>query len=479
MARTISVLETIRVAADTAATYNVHGWVHAVRKHGKMTFIDLRDHDQNLLQVVLRQNGDKLNREDTVTIEGRIVSRPVKMFNPELKTGKIEFIGEVITIHNKCKELPIPVDGDGRDINEELRLRYRYLDLRRPRMQQNIRTRAAIMRGMRHSLDSAGLVEIETPILTQSTQEGARDFVVPSRFHKGKYYALPQSPQQYKQLLMTAGFEGYYQIARCFRDEALRSDRGFEFTQLDMELSWGSEEDVIEAVEGVLLAALHQSEAATRLRHQELGVAHGLEENTRDTLFPVYTYEQAMKEFGTDKPDIRTEVEKTDGTLAFCWITRFPMFESVKKTEFNPTTSKSPWTFMHNPFSMPIAEHREWHLKGENIGEIKAYQYDLVCNGLELGSGSVRAHSREILEATYKVMGYSKEETEASVGHMLEAFDLGTPPHAGFAVGIDRLAMLICGETSMKEVIPFPMTSSGKVSVMEAPSEVDFKAMGW
>jgi aspartyl-tRNA synthetase len=470
--------------------WEVKGWVNAKRSHGKFTFIDIRDNEGNILQAFLGKGFEELNREDVVSLVGKVVKRPEKMVNPNLPTGTVELFVEKLTILNKCKDLPLPIDGDGRDIAEDVRLRYRYLDLRRPRMQANIKTRAKIIRDLRASLESCDLTEIETPILTQSTKEGARDFVVPSRLQPGKFYALPQSPQQYKQLLMTAGFKGYYQIARCFRDEALRADRGFEFTQLDLEMSFVKQEEIFDVVEGALFNSmagcreercLLPREALggrkwpyTMSMERDFGERFGKpreQANFKSQLFPIITYKEAMDKYGTDKPDIRTEKEKANGDLAFCWIVNFPMFKQAKE-EIDKLDSKSGWTFMHNPFSRPIDEHVEWHKKGENIAEIQAYQYDLVCNGMEIGSGSIRSHSRELLTATYRVMGYSDAQINASVGHMLEAFDLGTPPHGGIALGIDRLAMLVCGETSMKEVIPFPMTGSGKTSVMDAPSEI-------
>jgi aspartyl-tRNA synthetase len=453
MAELISIAQTAQ-RYGTPATHAIQGWVDAKRDHGKMTFIDLRDGHGDVVQCVGRNLMGDLNLEDVVRLEGKIVLRPAHMKNEKIPTGAVEFVVEAVHVLNRTKPLPIPVQGDGYDTDETKRLRYRYLDLRRSRMAQNLRNRATAIKAIRAIMDSFNFLEVETPILAAPTKEGARDFVVPSRFHQGEFYALPQSPQQYKQLLMVAGVPAYYQIAKCFRDETPRSDRGFEFTQFDMELAFGTEEE-IQAV-------------ATRVVQEIFWDLSRFSVEESGQPFPVMTYAEAMAKYGTDKPDIRTQQQKDDGKLAFVWITRFPMFKKAKE-DVDKLDSKSGYTFMHNPFSAPIDEHKDWLLQGINIDQILAQQYDLVCNGLEIGSGSVRAHSRALLEATYKVMGYSQAETEASVGHMLEAFDFGTPPHGGIALGVDRLVMLGCKEESIKEVIAFPTTTTGRTSVMGAP----------
>ena len=323
-------------------------------------------------------------------------------------------------------------------------------------MRNILKLRSSCTQALREGLYKQEFIEVETPMLTKSTKEGARDFLVPSRFYPGKFYALPQSPQQYKQLLMTAGVERYFQFARCIRDEDLRADRGFEFTQLDLEMSFVSQQEVMQTVEELVKTAV-------------LKVGGKLKDNN----FPVFTYDQAMQQYGADKFDLRTEEEKQQGVLAFAWVIKFPFFKKVdKKSDIDKQDSKSDWTFTHNPFSRPLDEHLEQHLKGENIEEILTSQYDLVCNGYEVGGGSIRAHEPEVLRATFRIMGYSDEEIEANVGHMLEAFKLGTPPHGGIALGIDRLVMLLANEQSLKEVIAFPMTSTGRTAVMDAPNEV-------
>lgn len=433
----------------------LQGWVDTKRDHGKLTFIDLRDRSGSIQCVGFQMMGE-LTTESVIEISGLVKARPERMVNPDLPLGTVEIEVKAYEVLNKAKELPIPVAGDGREINEESRLQYRYLDLRRPRMNKILRMRSEFIRALRDSLFEQDFVEVETPMLTKSTKEGARDFIVPSRFQEGKFYALPQSPQQYKQLLMTAGVEKYFQVARCIRDEDLRADRGFEFTQLDLEMSFVTQQDVMSTVE-----------AMTKKAVKAVGGT------LKDETFPVFTYEEAIKQYGADKFDLRTEEEKKAGVLSFAWVVSFPFFKKVDTADAAEVADgKSGWTFTHNPFSTPIEAHVEQHLKGENIENIETAQYDLVCNGHEAGGGSIRAHRADVLRSTFKIMGYSDEEIQDGVGHMLEAFEVGTPPHGGIALGIDRLVMLLAGETSLKEAIAFPMTSSGRTAVMDGPSEV-------
>lgn len=433
----------------------LQGWVDTKRDHGKLTFIDLRDRTGKLQCVGFQKMGE-LTTESVVQLIGKVKARPEKMVNPNIPTGTIELDVTDYIILNKASELPIQIDTDGLEINEEVRLKYRYIDLRRERMQKILRLRSTYFHAIRKALIEQEFVEVETPILTKSTMEGARDFLVPSRFQPGKFYALPQSPQQYKQLLMTAGIERYFQFPKCFRDEDLRADRGFEFTQLDLEMSFVSRVDVMQTVESVVKQAV-----------KEVGG------KLKDDTFPVVDYKDAMEKYGADKFDLRTAEEKKDGTLAFAWVINFPFFKKVDRADAAEVRDgKSGWTFTHNPFSAPIPEHEDWLLKGEHIGEIRTSQYDLVCNGLEVGGGSIRSHRPELLEATYRVMGYNKEQTQESVGHMLEAFSYGTPPHGGIALGLDRHVAILSNETSIKEAIAFPMTSTGRTAVMDAPSFV-------
>jgi aspartyl-tRNA synthetase len=437
-------------------TVILKGWVMSKRDHGKITFIDLRDRS-GVVQVVGVGILSELRVESVVQITGEVKQRSERYFNQGLPTGTVEVEAKSYELLGDCRELPISLDGDGLEINEGPRLKYRYIDLRRQRLHHNLRLRSALIQHLRQQLFDQEFVEIETPLLTKSTKEGARDFLVPSRFQPGKFYALPQSPQQYKQLLMTAGFERYFQIARCIRDEDLRADRGFEFTQLDLELSFTTQEEVMQL-----------TEEAVKNSVKAVGGAIQLEK------FPVFSYEQAIEQFGQDKFDLRTAKEKEQGILAFAWVVDFPFFKKVDKADVAEVQDgKSGWTFTHNPFSIPQKKYLDDHLSSTNTAQIKAMQYDLVCNGCEVGGGSIRAHQPEVLKATFKTMGYSDAEIEANIGHLLQAFELGTPPHGGIALGLDRLVMLLTNESSLKETVAFPMTSSGRTAVMTAPNPVD------
>ncbi len=453
----LSVIDTLDHIDEEVELY---GWVDTKRDHKKVIFIDLRDRTGKI-QTVGDESLRELTPESVILVKGLIKKRPERLVNPNILTGTIEMEVKGFEVLNKADTPPIPLDTEGYDIDEELRLKYRYLDLRRKRMAETVKLRSDYIHALREALHEKSFTEVETPILTKSTKEGARDFLVPARLQPGKFYALPQSPQQYKQLLMVAGVERYFQFARCIRDEDLRADRGFEHTQLDLEMSFVNRDDVMQTVEDIV-------------KHAVKAVGGKLQKDT----FPVFDYADAIKQFGEDKFDLRTEQEKKDGVLAFAWVVNFPFFKKVDtEDKAEVADGKSGWTFTHNPFSMPLPEHLEWHMKGEHIDKIMTTQYDLVCNGFEAGGGSIRAHKPEILEATYKIMGYSKEETKASVGHMLEAFSYGTPPHGGIALGIDRHVMVLKNERSLKEAIAFPMSSSGKTAVMDAPSVVDEKQL--
>lgn len=431
------------------------GWVNTIRDHGKLVFIELSDRS-GLVQVVGEKELGKLHPQDVLEITGTVNKRPEEMINKKMPTGEIEIQVEEFKTLSSSKELPFPIDGEGREINEEIRLQYRYLDLKRERLAKNIRLRSKLNHEFRKYLLEKDFVEIETPMLTKSTKEGARDFIVPSRFQPGKFYALPQSPQQYKQLLMTANFERYFQLARCIRDEDLRADRGFEFTQLDLEMSFVTRDEVMQTIEEMVKKAV---------------LACGAK--LKDETFPVFQYGEALEKFGQDKFDLRNEEEKKQNILAFAWVVNFPFFKKVDKEDVAEVRDgKSGWTFTHNPFSMPNEENLADHLAGNNIENIKTQQYDLVCNGFEVGGGSIRAHKPEILKQTFKIMGYSDEEIEESIGHMLKAFSFGTPPHGGIALGMDRLVMLLTNEITLKESIAFPMSSTGRTAIMDAPSQV-------
>ncbi len=435
---------------------SISGWVDVRRDQGKMVFFDFRDRSGLVQGVVLPKSpameiAKDIRNEYVVRVEGLVNKRPEKNVQADRQNGDIELEIQTIEILNPSEPMPFDISGDTSGIDENVRAEYRYLDLRSKRMQKNMRVRSEFIRRCREYLFANDFTEIETPLLTESTPEGSRDFVVPSRLHPGKFYALPQSPQQYKQLLMTAGFERYFQIARAVRDEDLRADRGFEHTQLDLEMSFVTMDDVMAAVEDMVTT-----------------VVEAMGYTIQQKPFPRISYKDAMEKYGADKFDLRTENEKTAKVLAYAWVVNFPFFEKTDEGE---------WTFTHNPFSMPIPEHLEWLMKGEHIGDILTTQYDLVCNGFETGGGSIRAHKPEILEAVYKVMGFSNEGLEERVGHMLKAFRHGTPPHGGIALGIERMVMNLTGETYLREVQAFPMTRGGQTSVMKAPKPLTEKQL--
>lgn len=433
----------------------LQGWVETIRDHGKVVFVMLKD-IKGVIQCVGVNIFKDISEGYVIEIEGLVKERPEHLKNTSIETGTVELEVSSFNILSKSSELPIPLNTDGYEISEEVRLKYRYLDLRRERVQKVMKLRSSFSQALREAMINRDFIEIETPILSKATMEGARDFIVPSRYNPGKFYALPQSPQQYKQLLMVAGLERYFQMARCIRDEDLRADRGYEFTQLDVEMSFVTQEDILSTLQSVVVEAVKK--VGGKLKTEE---------------FPVYSYQQAMEQFGADKFDLRTEEEKKDGVLAFAWVNRFPFFKKVNKGDvYDEQDSKSEWVFTHNPFSSPIPEHKQIHLAGENVAEIIADQYDLVCNGYEIGSGGIRAHDPELLKATYKIMGYDEKGIQESIGHMVSAFEYGAPPHGGIALGLERLIMLLAGETSLKEVVAFPMTATGKTAIMDAPSPV-------
>ena len=433
------------------------GWVSVRRDHGKLIFIDLRD-ASGVLQLVftpkdaeLYVEAQRLRPEWVIRVEGVIKERPKGMENPDIPTGMIELPVLKLEILSEAVTPPFPVDSDGHDIDEELRLQYRYLDLRRPRMQKNIRLRHQVTTVVRGYLNKNNFVEIETPLLTKTSPEGARDFLVPSRLYPGKFFALPQAPQQYKQLLMIAGFERYYQIARALRDEDPRGDRQFEHTQIDLEMSYAEERDVFDVVEGMMIA-----------------IADACGKKIFEKPFPVFTHEEAMQKFGADKFDLRQE-PKDPNVLAFAWVTDFPLFERDE--------AEKRWTFGHNPFSAPKPEHVEKLMKGEELESLRARQYDLVCNGYELASGGVRISNPAVQRKVFEIMGLTPEETEERFGHLIRAYEYGAPPHAGIAPGLDRLIMILAGEPNISEVIAFPKTGNARDPMMGSPSEVDPKQL--
>ena len=436
---------------------NLFGWVATRRDHGKIVFIDLRDWS-GIVQVVFTPSSkdyaiaSELRSEWVLRIKGQVKTRPEKMFNAEIETGKVEIEPEEMEVLNKSEPPPFPLDTDGYEIGEESRMKYRYLDLRRQRMAKNLTVRHKIATFIRNWLSDKGFIEVETPILTKSTPEGARDYVVPSRLYAGKFYALPQSPQQYKQLLMVAGLEKYFQIARCFRDEDTRGDRQPEFTQLDLEMSFAEREDVMELNEKLLI---------------DLVKNIYLEKEIQEIPFPRLTYKEAMEKYKTDRPDLRKD-KSNPNLLAFCWVVDFPFFEK---------TDEGGWTFTHNPFSASKTEYMDALLQKQGLREILTTQYDIVLNGWEIGGGSIRNHKPEALEAVFEIIGFKKERIKENFGHMLEAFGYGAPPHGGIAWGFDRLVSILQGEQNIREIIAFPKTGDARDLMMDSPSELEKKQL--
>jgi len=434
------------------------GWIDVRRDHGKLVFLDLRDMSGKVQMVVLPNHPEaimvaqSLRSEWVVEVVGNVNPRPEKLINADQPNGTLEIEVLSITVLNEAETPVFDIASDGKEINEELRLKYRYLDLRRDRMQKNMRNRHLVTNFVREFYSQEGFVEIETPNMTKSTPEGSRDYIVPSRIDKGKFYALPQSPQQYKQLLMAAGFEKYFQIARCFRDEDTRGDRQPEFTQIDLEMSFVAQEDVMEVNERMIT---------------ELVKKIYPEKEIQETPFPRLTYKEAMEKYGCDKPDIRKD-KNNPNLLAFCWVVDFPFFEK---------DDKGGWTFTHNPFSAPKPEYMVDLMEKKNIENIGAAQYDMVLNGYEIGGGGIRNHNPEALRKVFEVMGYSAERIEKNFHHMLQALASGTPPHGGLAFGFDRLMMLLQNEPNIREVIPFAKTGEGRDPMMESPSEVSLEQL--
>lgn len=428
------------------------GWVNSRRDHGKIIFIDLRDRS-GLVQLVftpknkeLYQAADKLRDEWVIEITGKVNPRPEKMLNDKIPTGRIEVEAKELKILNQAKTPPFEIAGD-KEAGEETRLKYRYLDLRRSKMQRNLILRHRLVKALRDFMDAEGFIEIETPILTKSTPEGARDFLVPSRLQPGKFYALPQAPQQLKQLLMVAGFEKYFQFARCFRDEDLRGDRQPEFTQFDIEMSFVKQEDVMALVENALLKVI--------------GEMPDLDKRFTFKPFLRMDYQEAVKKHKTDKPDLRKD-KKDPNELAFVWVVNWPLFERNEE--------EKRYDCCHHIFTSP--QEKDIPLLAKDPLKVRSCQYDLVLNGYEIGGGSIRNHRPDIQRKIFQLVGLKEEEINDKFGHLLKAFEYGAPPHGGIALGIDRLLMLLCGEESIREVIAFPKTGDGSDLTMDAPSQV-------
>ncbi len=442
----------------------VKGWVDVRRDQGKMVFLDLRDATGKVQAVVLPNHdvalleAQKVRPEWVLAVTAQVNKRPEKNVKEGVINGDVELEVLAIEVLNEAMTPAFDIATDGYEVGEEVRLEFKYLDQRRTRIQHNIRTRHKVVKYIRDYFDAENFIEVETPLLTNPTPEGSRSYLVPSRLWPKSFYALPQSPQQYKQLLMAGGFERYFQIAKCMRDEDTRGDRQPEFTQLDMEMSFVTKEDVMKINEDLLIKLVTELFPEKRIQ---------------TVPFPVLTYKEAMEKYGTDKPDIREDKED-DNLLAFCWVVDFPMFE---KTGADNVDGTGEWTFTHNPFSAPQNSHMNDLLDKKNIGEIMTSQYDIACNGYEIGGGSIRNHNALLLRRVFEIMGYSDEKIEKNFKHMILALSSGTPPHGGIAWGLDRLLMVLLNEPNIREVIAFPKTGEGKDLLMNAPSPAPEKTL--
>jgi aspartyl-tRNA synthetase len=436
----------------------IKGWVDVVRDQGKMVFIDFRDMTGKVQGVVLTGNQELTDLAKTVrpewvvSINGIANKRPEKMVNDKVLNGDIELEIKNIEVLNKAETLPFDITGDTGNIDENTRLKYRYLDLRSERMQKNIRERDKIITFFRRYMHDNDFVEIETPMLMKDTPEGSREYILPSRLQPGKFYALPQSPQQFKQLLMVAGFEKYFQIARCMRDEDLRGDRQPEFTQLDFEMSFVTQEDILRYTESMFIKMVENLYPNKKILKKP---------------FPRLTYRESIDKYGTDKPDLRENKEDPD-ELAFVWILDFPMFEKLEDGSIQA---------QHHPFCSVVPEDKDKFMQGKDLLSIRANAYDLVLNGYELSSGSIRIHDSQEQKQVFKLLEIDENKQKERFGHILEAFTYGAPPHGGFAPGIDRIVMLLMGEANIREVIAFPKTREARDVMMNSPAEVSEKQL--
>ncbi len=431
------------------------GWVKTHRIQGRVSFILLRDR-YGLTQVFVNPSITKeigeLRRESVIQITGEVVARPENQIKKDMATGEVELGAESVKVLNVSEPLPLELD-EGTESGDETRLKYRYLDLRMPTMSKNIELRHKAVLFVREYLDKQNFLEINTPILTKSTPEGARDYLVPSRVHQGKFYALPQAPQQYKQLLMVSGFDRYFQIAPCFRDEAARASRcPGEFYQIDMEMSFVSQDDILKLVEDMMIKLVEEVFPDKRITKIP---------------FPRISYDEAMEKYGTDSPDIRENKDDVD-ELGFCWVVDFPLFAKQTDDDFFHGAGKE-LAPSHHMFTAPKEE--DIALLDSAPEKAKSYQHDLVLNGFEVGGGSIRIHDPALQEKIFDLIGFD-EAQKKEFEHILEAFKYGVPPHGGIAPGLDRLLMVILGRSTIRDVIAFPKDNSAKDPVVGAPSIV-------
>ncbi|MFA6198516.1 MAG: aspartate--tRNA ligase [Patescibacteria group bacterium] len=451
---------TIEALNKVDAVVTVAGWAETVRKMGKIVFINLRD-KQGRLQIICDPSNESVaaiaktvRPEFVLRATGVIAKRAGQNVNKDTPTGAIELQASELEILSTAQTPPFEIVNEDRQASEEIRCQYRYLDLRHERMRHNLQKRHEMLQFLRSWLSNQHFTEIQTPILTKSTPEGARDFLVPSRNHRGKFFALPQSPQQYKQLLMVAGVERYFQVAPCFRDEDARADRSpGEFYQLDMEMSFMSQEEILQLTEQMF------TEMVRRVFPDK---------QIMQTPWPRLTHAEAIKNYGTDKPDLRRD-KKVKDELAFAWVVDFPLFVKQTKEDFYHGSGAAQLAPSHHMFTAPREE--DVPLLDSNPSKVRAYQHDMVLNGVEVGGGSIRIHQSAIQEKIFDIIGFTKDQKK-QFKHLLTAFQYGVPPHGGVAPGIERLLYAILGEPSVKEVMAFPQTSEGRDPMMGSPSKV-------
>ncbi|MFA6307979.1 MAG: aspartate--tRNA ligase [Patescibacteria group bacterium] len=454
-------IKTIEIVNKVGETVLVKGWVNVRRNMGKIAFLDLRDR-WGILQVVAvpaeldkesQEILDNIRPEFVLEIVGIVQERGAKQVNKDLPTGTVELLAKKIVILSEAQTPPFEIDNEDRQANEELRLKYRYLDLRHERMKNNIVARAKVIMFLRNWLSKNDFIEVQTPILSKSTPEGARDYLVPSRLHPGEFFALPQAPQQYKQLLMVAGIDRYFQVAPCFRDEDARADRSpGEFYQLDMEMSFMTQDEILDLTERMFTEMVETLFPEKKITQKP---------------WPKIDHDEAMKKYGSDKPDLRKD-KNDPNELAFTWVINFPLF--AKQTDEDRFIGAGDtWGPSHNMFTAP--QEKDIALLDTDPGKVKSYQHDLALNGFEVGGGAVRIHDMKIQEKVWDLIGFSDEQKK-QFKHYFEAFKYGVPPHGGIAPGLDRLLMVILGEKNLKEVTAFPLTSDGRDPMMESPATV-------